>query len=407
MKWLRSVTRAVLVLTALGCTTFVATDSARAYGGAHACPGGTSDWQGTQLGPAAPVVVTGEASITCPSPQVTATAGSTQHSQSSSTQTQDGQPCYEYENSSVSIAPVVNGQRQVSWYNPNNSAVYTTTIPDRPFAGMPGYIPAEASVLYASLIMGSANMAVHYELDGKWSSATNSCRGGWTVPASSGTDGLPIATVTRRGPLTYQTPPSLNVERLVAAATAKFRQVYTAGQVTSTPPATGQIVHYPSCFSQHGANIPPTVGFSIRDPQAGPGPVLVVNYVVQATVDETWWDFAEPENPVTVQYGAAPSGTCSAQHTYAHVSADAYVSDTVHHPPAGVAWTFGNVEPAPDMEAVEAWQHVHLSVTAYYQQPDGSQYAEQLAINGGDNFWLAAAPEWVRVNQIEGVPITQ
>ncbi len=49
--------------------------------------------------------------------------------------------------------------------------------------------------------------------------------------------------------------------------------------------------------------MPPTVGFSIRDPQPGAGPVLVVNYVVQATVDETWWDFGEPENPVTVQQG--------------------------------------------------------------------------------------------------------
>ena len=36
--------------------------------------------------------------------------------------------------------------------------------------------------------------------------------------------------------------------------------------------------------------------------------MLVVNYVVQATVDETWWDFGEPEDPVTVQHGVNSGG---------------------------------------------------------------------------------------------------
>jgi hypothetical protein len=253
--------------------------------------------------------------------------------------------------------------------------------------------------------MGSASMTIHYELDGTWSTARQSCEGNWTIPADAKDYAFPIASVTRRGSLTYQTPPSINVEQLVATATATFRQVYTAGQVASTPPADSQIVHYASCFTELGANVPPTVGFSIRDPQLGAGPVLVVNYVVQATVDETWWDFGEPENPVTVQQGVNPSTPCAVQHTYSHVSADTYGSNDIHHPPPGVVWTFGNAEPASDMEAVEAWEHVHFSVTAYYQEPDGTQFAVPLPVNNGaDDFWLAATPEWVRVYQIEGVP---
>jgi len=304
------------------------------------------------------------------------------------------------------MGPVANGQRPISWYNPGQGVI-TATIPDKPFAGIPGYIPPKASVLYASLIMGSANMTIHYELDGTWSTSTQSCVGNWTIPADNKDYGYPIAAVTRRGPLPYTTPPSVNLEQLVASASAKFRQVYTGGQVASSPPATGQIVHYPACFTEQGANVPPTVGFSIRDPQPGTGPVLVVNYVVQATVNEIWWDFTEPENPVTVQYGTNPAAACSVQHTYAHVSADSYGSNQIHHPPPGVTWTFGNVEPAPDMEAVEAWQHVHFSVTAYYQEPDGSQFAQEIPVNtGADDFWVAATPEWVRVNQIEGVPDT-
>src|ERR1700732_681349 len=82
-----------------------------AYGGGHACPGGTAKWGGTQLGPSAPVVVTGDAQITCSTPQVTITAGSTRHQQTSSTPPQNGQPCYEYESSAVAIGPVVSGQR--------------------------------------------------------------------------------------------------------------------------------------------------------------------------------------------------------------------------------------------------------------------------------------------------------
>jgi hypothetical protein len=49
----------------------------------------------------------------------------------------------------------------------------------------------------------------------------------------------------------------------------------------------------------------------------------------------------------------------------------------------------------------EAWGHVHFSVTACYQEPDGTQIAVPLRVNNGlDDFWLAATPEWVRVYQI-------
>src|ERR1700680_4254203 len=397
----------IAVAVVVACVALAPSSHAvEAYGGGHACPGGTAEWGGTQLGPSAPVVVTGDAQITCSTPQVTVTAGSTRHRQTSSTQPQNGQPCYEYEDSNVAIGPMAGGQRRVSWYDPGRGSVWTVDIPDKPFSGIPGFIPSDASVLYASLIMGSADMTIHFELDGTWSTATKSCDGSWFIPANGGKDyAFPIAAVTRRGALTYQTPPTINIERLVATAAATFRQVYTGGHVASSPPADSQIVHYASCFSEVGANVPPTVGFSFRDPQPGIGRVLVVNYVVAATVDETWWDFGEPENPVTIQYGVNPAAPCSVQHTYAHVSADAYGSNTLHHPPPGVPWTFGNAGAAADMEAVEAWEHVHFSVTAYYQEPDGTQFAVPLPVNNGlDDFWLAAKPEWVRVYQIEGVP---
>jgi len=98
---------------------------ARAWGTAAACPGGTAEWGGTQQGPSAPVVVTGDGQITCSTPQVTITAGSTRHRQTSTTQPQNGQPCYEYEDSKVAIGPLSGGQRPISWYDPGRGSVWT------------------------------------------------------------------------------------------------------------------------------------------------------------------------------------------------------------------------------------------------------------------------------------------
>ncbi len=399
----------------LGMLAYTPPTIAHAFSQADACPGGTADWRGTQVGPSAPVVVTGDADITCPRPQVTVTVGSTAHSSSRYTPLQDGQPCYEYENSDVMLGPGVSGSRSISWWDPQGGKPITASVADAPNLGdyYRHVVPAQASVLYASAIMGSGGMVIHYELDGTWAAATQQCKGSWYVPAdtrfcaSAGPCDFAyhIASVVRRSNLPYSAPAAINVGQLIDQAGIKFRQTYTAGQVTSDPPGPGQVVRYPACFREAGANVPPVVGFSIRDPQPGAGPVLVVNYVVRATVDQTWWDFGEPENPTAVQDGAPSPSACAVQHTYEHVSADAYESSHVHHPPPGQTWNFGD-EPGPDMEAVEVWHHVHFSVTAYYEQPDGTQVAAPLASTGSSDFWLAATPEWVRVYQIEGVPFT-
>jgi len=239
--------------------------------------------------------------------------------------------------------------------------------------------------------MGSADMTLHFELDGTWSTATKSCNGVWFIPADGGKDYFyPIASVTRLAPLIYQTPPSINVEQLVANATATFRQVYTAGHVASSPPADSQIVHYASCFSEVGANVRPrwVSAFATRSREPA-GARRELHRAGDGRRDLVGLRGArEPGDRSTWGKPAAP---CSVQHTYAHVSADAYSSSSDHHPPLGVMWTFGNAEPAPDMEAVEAWEHVHFSVIAYYQEPDGTQFAVPLPVNNGaDDFWLAA-----------------
>lgn len=403
---------AVLLLTAIRPT-----DIAFARGVPGACPGGTAPWTGTQLGPTGPVRLQSEQQITCPQPQVTVTGGTTSHRLSAPAPT-DGEPCTLRDTSFIAIEPLVGKSRPVSWFEyprdpgPSNrpGTVVTFNAPDDPLAeGRPldVYTADLGTAWNSSEMMGSNVLHFQWRYDGTW--AAGVCQGGrWYAP-----EGLrcidgpcwPVVQLTQRAQLAFADTGSSLTAPLIDTVRKELIADYRSGAVTSSPPPPGQVVQYPSCFSEAGAAIPPATLFSIRMPQPGSGPVLVVNYVVEATVDETWWDFGEPENPVAVAPGDVGPGACAVQHTYQHVSSDSYGSSNVHHPPPGEIWTFGD-EPAPDMEAVEAWHHVHFGVTAYFQQPDGTQVASPLATTGANDFWFAATPEWVRVYQIEGIPFT-
>jgi hypothetical protein len=318
----------------------------------------------------------------------------------------------------IAIGPLVGRSRPVSWYQyptdpgPSNrpGTVVTFNAPDDPSPdGRPldVYTADLGTAWNSSELMGSNTLHFQWRYDGTWQSGV--CQGGrWYVLSGArciGSACWPVVQFTRRAPLTFTSLGSPLASSLVNTVRRQLIAEYRGGAVTSQPPPPGQVVQYPSCFSETGSVIPPSLLFSIRVPQPGTGPVLVVNYIVEATVDETWWDFGERENATAITVGDSGGGACAVPHTYQHVSADAYGSSHIHHPPPGETWTFGG-EPGPDMEAVEAWHHVHFGVTAYFEQPDGSQVAVPLAANGASDFWLAATPEWVRVYQIEGVPYT-
>jgi hypothetical protein len=410
-----------LAITALA----MAPEPAAAFNQASGCPGGTSPWMGTQLTPGAPEVLSSEQQLTCPSPQATVHGGSTTHRIAWSRGVQNGQACSQREESFVSIGAVspgtfsgstVNGvaapgHRTATWYDPSTTPPGMTNqeIPDGPAAFNPGTsVIANDNLWNASRSMGSADMYVTYILHGTYAGGV--CGGTWQtvdLPLCNSVGCYPHTDLVRRASLPFTPPAAPAVQQLLTLVRARFQQMYSGGQVTSVPSdPKAHVVFSPSCFTESGARVPAAVGFSIRDPQAGDGPVLVVNYVVEATTDEVWWDFGEPENPTTQQFGVDPSQPCAVQHTYQHVSADAYGSNHTHHPPPGVGWTFGDAQPSCDMEAVEVWQHVHFSATAYFTQTDGSQHAVPLPVDVGNDAWIAGTPEWIRVNQIEGIPFT-
>jgi hypothetical protein len=417
-RLLIAVTFASLIFVCLAPTVRVS-----AFSGGEVCPGGVAPWTGTIVG-AGQVEQASTQDPQCATPQVTTTTGSTGHAVTQPPQQslQDGASCSEALNADEHLGPVAAAKRSLSWWDPNRGggagAVATAEIDDQPFGpGSFNFVaPAGSGVpsIFASAVMGNGVLTVHWFLSGRWSAATQQCQGTWTVPADApfctgaGTcdPAVHVAAFTPTGNLPTPSAPPPIVDGVVNTVKQHLAATYVGGQVTSQAIAQGLVVQYPECFQVSNASLPQQVAFSVKVPQPGTGRVLVVNYVVSAVVDQVWWDFGEPENPTTVQQGVDPSTSCSVQHTYRHVSADAYGSATAHHPPPGEKWSWGDVAPAADEEAVASWQHVHFSVIGYYQQPDGTQYAIPLPVNGADDVWIASQPEWVRVNQIEGIPFT-
>ena len=379
-------------------------------GGASAvCPGGSAPWEGTQVAPGTPVDIQSEQQVTCHEPQVTVTTGSSSHS-SPSGGPPNGTACTEHMTSAVQIGPVAKDTRTVAYYDPNKATVVTQTIPDAP--SDTGYTPAQYTSNLESLwgtseFMGSYDMSIPWILNGTFQAGA--CTGQWTPENGTRCPGTcyPVPTPTLRAPLAFVAPPPSALQPLIQSVKARFFSQYVGGQVVAQwadggyVPQTGLIVRKPTCFWEQGSTIPPTARFGMTSPQPGTGPALVVTYVVRAITDELWWDFGDGQT--LQQPGTDPATPCTAKQTYYHVSADAYGSGANHQPPPGVAWT-GGTEAQLDMQAVDLWRHVHFTVTAYYQQTDGSQVAVPLSVGPQADFWIASTPLWVRVYQAVGVP---
>lgn len=394
------------VVATLDCSGSVRADFGGGAGASAVCPGGTAPWQGTQLGPAGPVELHSEQEITCHVPQVSGTTGSPSHSAPGGPPP-DGTTCTEHLTGAVQLGPVAAGKRPVTYYEPNQGQAVTQTVPDDPSDA--GYTPttytANLSSLWgASAFMGSYDFSIPWTLNGTF--VAGQCSGQWQPDHGTRcpTTCYPVPTPLLRPPLTFQGAPASLLQPLIDRVRAQFTSNYSGGHVTSQwasggyAPQTGEVVRTPVCFWEDGAIVPPTVMFGMTDPQPGTGPSLVVSYVIRATTEEIWWDFGDGQ--VSDQLGSTASQQCAVQHTYYHVSADAYGSGTRHMTPPGVAWTYGT-EPGPDMEAVAMWRRVRFSVTAYYQEPDGTQQSVDLPVGPQAVAWIGSSPEWVRVYQIE------
>jgi hypothetical protein len=214
-----------------------------------------------------------------------------------------------------------------------------------------------------------------------------------------------------RRTLTFTPPSSSTFTPYLQDVVANMKTTYQTGTVTTTwadggqsaiSPGIGQaIVRYPECYAEAGGNLVTPHYWEVTIPQPNTGPALVVDYVISASVDQTWWDFGDGQDQVVA--GAGPEPNCFVEHTYYHVSADVYGSENDHTNPPGETWSFGS-EPHKDMAAVEAWHHVAVTVTAYWREPDGSTQQQSIPVPPGTDFWLADTPEWQTVGQFESIP---
>jgi hypothetical protein len=279
-------------------------------------------------------------------------------------------------------------------------------IPDGPAAFNPGTdVVVDDNLWNGSRSVGSADMYVTYLLHGTY--AGGACAGTWQTvdpPLCNSIGCYPHVNLVPRRALPFTPPPPAILDNMVKQASAVFQQAYSGGHVVSQwdsgyIPQDGEVVRNPVCFWVQGSNVPADQRFSMVAPQPGTGPVLVVNYVVSAVSDNVWWDYGDGTSEQIP--GSAPESSCAARHTYYHVSADAYGSNHRHTPPPGIAWPFGDREPEPDMQAVTVWRHMHLAVTAYFRQTDGSHVSVPLPVANQAEFWLASEPEWVVVFQVE------
>ena len=384
--------------------------------GTNVCPGGAAGWTGTRTAPTT-YTITSAADIQCYSPQVNVTAGDTQHSYGNG-QPQPTGPCTATVLSHITIGPLLpNGNRNVSYWNPNTQAIWTIAIPDngaqQSSSGF--YVdPGQEPLLWSSWWMGRFTGSLAWKTsEAVWVNGV--CTGKWypdPLP-TCGYYGLGtqqcslVANVVTNASLTFTQPPTASVAPLLAQAEAQVKQELSGGQVTSefasgsVVPKHGLVVRIPTCFWAQGATVDTTKSFGLVDPQPGTGQALVVNYVASASEDQTWWDFGDGTS--ATQTGVDPTQNCAVTHTYYRVSADAYGSLHNHTSPPGQTYPFPDTEPAPNYQAVVVWHHIHFALTAYYTQSDGSQVKVDLPGDGAD-FWVPSQPEWVQVQQIESVP---
>ena len=410
---------AILVATALLGSMPVA--DARADGGGtgtgtSACPGGQAQWTGTRTAPSA-YTINSSADIQCYSPQVNTTAGDTGHAANDGTPQPAG-PCTATATSHVAVGPLLpNGNRTVSWWDPNSQTITSRTISDSAANNaQSGFLYEQGTepVSFAAWWMGSDAGTVPWKTtNAVWVNGV--CTGQWeqTTPGTCGYTGpvyscSAVAAVQPVAPLSYVAPPAVTLTPLLADARAQVEQQLSGGQVTSEfasgsiVPKHGLIVRVPVCFWAPGATVDTTKSFGLVAPQLAPGRALVVNYVASASDDQTWWDFGD--GSTATQTGVDSAQQCAITHTYYHVSADAYGSLHDHTSPPGQTYPFADSEPGPDYEAVVVWHHIHFSLIAYYVQSDGTQFAVPVPAAGAADFWVPSQPEWVKVEQIESVP---
>lgn len=175
----------------------------------------------------------------------------------------------------------------------------------------------------------------------------------------------------------------------------------THGGLVGTSPSdpTRQFVNLPSCFWING--VVPQTSFEVKidAPPNGDGRGLTYVYRVTVGLEKVRWDYGDGatwEGDAGTPYDS--SGTCSNPHAYSRISAIGN--------PGAVQCPAGYPHPSADdgCYQVTATETYSVSVVAYWS--DNTPNRKPMDSQGPFTV-VPSAPTFVRVLQIEGIPVSR
>ena len=317
----------------------------------------------------------------------------------------DSRPCDpQYVDEAAAVVWIGN-QASIQWYTPDGKLDGHNDGDLATAAGPPsGLIPLD----FATSVAGTNHLSVRLvNRQATYGGANGwSCKGGAWVPADSCTyQGVQVGGCARLrfigpqqsvagGPLD-PTPFLLNQKELM-------KQKIAAGVVGTSPSdTTRQFTFVPSCFWMTGTNPGTSWELQLHDPTAD-GRSIIYVYRVTVGLQNVHWDYGDGSSYDGDVGHPWTSGTpdCTNAHTYERVSRLGN--------PGAVACPAGYPHPTADdgCYAVTATQTYAVHVAAYWF--DGSQPRGPVDMGAFAPITVTPPqPTYVRVLQIEGVPITR
>ncbi|MGI8609625.1 MAG: hypothetical protein ACR2MY_10435 [Candidatus Dormibacteria bacterium] len=318
----------------------------------------------------------------------------------------DSHPCEtQYVDEQAAIVYGPNGAT-LRWLDPNGK-VGEHVNGDQPTAPTPpnGLIPVDFAESVAGtnhLFLKLKNITATYGGANGWS-----CGGGEWFPSDNCTyRGGPVTSCVRTifvGPMQPVTGQIPDPRPQLLAQQAKVRKDFAAGIVGTSPSDTArQFAFLPSCFWMTGVNKAESLELRMHEPANG-GRSITYVYRVTVGLQNVHWDYgdgASYDGDVGHPWTAAAPDDCTNPHTYERISRLGN--------PGAVACPANYPHPTADdgCYAVTATETYSVQVAAYWF--DGATTHGPVDMGGFAPIVVTPPqPTYVRVLQIEGVPVSR
>ncbi|GAC1329642.1 MAG: hypothetical protein NVSMB17_06170 [Candidatus Dormibacteria bacterium] len=301
---------------------------------------------------------------------------------------------------------------ELDWVRPDG-VVDSHVNGDMPSAPTPSdsLVPLD----YAVSVAGQNHLYVWYKNETATYGGAHGwqCQGGsWTFRDTCTYGGAaPVACAQTRvtGPLVSATGGPPDPAPMIKDQAASLREQVHAGTMGTSPndPAR-HFAFLPSCFWLNGTQQGQTFELQVQDPTLDPatgspdGRAITYVYRISVGLKNVHWDFGDgssKDGSAGTPWNPASPNSCSNDHTYERISASGR--------PGATACPAGYPHTATDDQCyrVQATETYAVSVTAYWF--DGAGPHAPVDMGSMAPLVIAPPPTYVRVQQIEGVPVTR